>query len=161
MGSDPHIGTMRITTWTEYSLIITLHLGRRLRAGDGAVPARELAETEGLPADYTEQIFLRLRRAGLVQSVRGAKGGYFLSRPPEEITVRDVMTACERQTFEVNCQTHPVNDDRCNPAASCSIRPLWTELKHRIDSFLSSVTLADLMKQESSVEELVEIAHSD
>jgi Rrf2 family protein len=157
----PILGSMRITTWTEYSLIITLHLGRRLRAGDGAVPARELAEAEGLPADYTEQIFLRLRRAGLVQSVRGAKGGYFLSRPPEEISVRDVMTACERQTFEVNCQTRPVNDDRCSPAASCSIRPLWAELQHRIDDFLSSVTLADLMKQEASVEELVAITDSN
>lgn len=152
---------MRITTWTEYSLIITLHLGRRQRAGDGAVPARELAETEGLPADYTEQIFLRLRRAGLVQSIRGAKGGYFLSRPPEEISVRDVMTACERQTFEVNCHTHPVNDDRCGPEASCSIRPMWAALQSRIDEFLSNVTLADLMKEEASVEELVAIADSN
>lgn len=161
MGRDAHITGMRITTWTEYSLIIMLHLGRRKRVGDVAVPARELAETEGLPADYTEQIFLRLRRAGLVRSVRGAKGGYFLSRPPEEISVRDVMAACERQTFEVNCETHPVNDDRCSPAAACSIRPLWAALQQRIDDFLSSVTLADLMKQEASVEELVAISNSD
>ena len=146
---------MRVTTWTEYSLIITLHLAHRKRSGDGAVPARELAEIEKLPADYTEQIFLRLRRAGLVRSVRGAKGGYFLDREPEEITVHDVMSACERQTFEVNCHTHQIDDDRCSPSASCSIRPLWTELQLRIDDFLSSVTLADLMNQESAVEELV------
>lgn len=152
---------MRITTWTEYSLIIMLHLGRRRRAGDGAVPARELADIEGLPADYTEQIFLRLRRAGLVRSVRGAKGGYFLSRPPEEISVLDVMTACERQTFEVNCLTHPVDDDRCSASSSCSIRPVWQALQQRIDDFLSSVNLADLMKQEATVEELVAITNSD
>lgn len=146
---------MRITTWTEYSLIITLHLAHRKQAGDHAVPARELAEIEKLPADYTEQIFLRLRRAGLVQSVRGAKGGYFLSRDPSEITVRDVMSACERQTFEVNCQVHPVGEERCSPASSCSIRPLWTALQQRIDDFLTSVTLADLMNHESAVAELV------
>jgi len=153
---------MRITTWTEYSLIITLHLARRRLGEDGgaAVPARELAEAEGLPADYTEQIFLRLRRAGLVRSVRGAKGGYFLSRPPEEITVREVMTACERQTFEINCEVHPVDDDRCSAASSCSIRPMWAELQRRIDDFLSGVTLADLMKQEVDVEELVAITPS-
>lgn len=155
------LGTMRITTWTEYSLIITLPLARRKRAGYGAMPARELAEIEGLPADYTEQISLRLRRAGLVQSVRGAKGGYFLSRAPEEISVRDVMAACERQTFEINCQTHPVNDDRCSGGTACSIRPVWAALQRRIDDFLSSVTLADLMKQEAAVEELVAIPNSD
>lgn len=138
-----------------------LHLRRRKRAGDGAMPARELAEIEGLPADYTEQIFLRLRRAGLVQSVRGARGGYFLSRSPEEVSVRDVMAACERQTFKVNCETHPVNDDRWSSAAACSIRPLWAALQQRIDEFLSSVTLADLMKEEASVEELVAISNSD
>ncbi len=152
---------MRITTWTEYSLIIMLHLSHRKRTGDDAMPARELAEIEGLPPDYTEQIFLRLRRAGLVQSVRGARGGYFLSRPPEEISVHDVMAACERQTFEVKRQTHPVSDDRSSPAAACSIRPMWVALQQRIDEFLSNVTLADLMKQEASVAELVAISNSD
>jgi len=153
---------MRITTWTEYSLIITLHLARKHAAGEGggAVPARELANVEGLPADYTEQIFLRLRRAGLVQSVRGAKGGYFLSRSPEEISVRDVMTACERQTLELNCETHTVNDERCNPAGSCSIRPMWAEMQRRIDDFLSGITLADLLQSEAEVDESVRMLPS-
>ena len=70
---------MRVTTWTEYSLIISLHLAKRGRTGHGPVAARELADVEKLPADYVEQILLRLRRAGLVDSVRGAKGGYLLS----------------------------------------------------------------------------------
>ena len=152
---------MRITTWTEYSLIITLHLARRQALADESkVAARELAQAEGLPADYTEQIFLRLRRAGLVQSVRGAKGGYFLSRRPDQITVCDVMNASERQTFEVNCDLHPVDDERCAPATACSIRPLWNELHRRIDEYLSGITLADLLKQESEVQDLVNIAPS-
>ena len=73
---------MRVTTWTEYSLIISLHLARRGRSAVEPVAARELADAERLPADYVEQILLRLRRAGLVESVRGAKGGYFLARDP-------------------------------------------------------------------------------
>jgi Rrf2 family iron-sulfur cluster assembly transcriptional regulator len=80
--SHPRIlASMRITTWTEYSLIISLHLAKRGATGGGPVAAREIAETERLPGDYVEQILLRLRRAGLVESVRGAKGGYFLARP--------------------------------------------------------------------------------
>ena len=149
---------MRITTWTEYSLIITLHLARRGRSGTGPMAARELADSERLPPDYVEQILLRLRRAGLVESVRGAKGGYFLARPPAGISVRDVMAASEHQTFEVNCATHPVDADRCNPGHTCSIRPVWHALQQRVDELLASISLADLMKQETEVQELVGIS---
>ncbi len=61
--SPPHIPTMRVTTWTEYSLIISLHLAKRGGSGGGPVAVRELADLERLPADYAEQILLRLRRA--------------------------------------------------------------------------------------------------
>ena len=148
---------MRVTTFTEYSLIIVLHLARRRRAGAGTVAARELSEVERLPADYVEQILLRLRRAGLVESIRGARGGYFLARGPESISVRDVMNASEHQTFEINCESHPVDAARCSSGGACSIRPVWMALQQRVDDLLSSITLADLMKEESEVHELVTI----
>lgn len=148
---------MRVTTWTEYSLIIAINLAKRRRAGLGALSARELADTERLPADYVEQILLRLRRAGLVESTRGAKGGYVLARDPESLTVRDVMAASERQTFELNCESHPVDPDRCGPSARCAIRPVWVSLQKRIDQFLDSVTVADLLQEESKVLEAVSL----
>jgi Rrf2 family protein len=122
--------------------------------------ARELADSERLPPDYVEQILLRLRRAGLVESVRGAKGGYFLARPPAEITVRDVMAASEHQTFEVNCDTHQVNAERCAPDSSCSIRPVWYGLQQRIDEFLAGISLADLLQDAGKVQELVTLSSS-
>jgi Rrf2 family protein len=149
---------MRVTTWTEYSLIISIHLAKRGRTGTGPVAARELADTERLPADYVEQILLRLRRAGLVQSVRGAKGGYFLAKDPSAVSVRDVMAASEHQTFEINCSNHPVDADRCNSGTTCSIRPVWYALQQRVDELLASISLADLMRQESEVQELVGIS---
>lgn len=139
---------MRVTTWTEYSLLIALHLAKRGRTGSEPVAARELAEFERLPADYVEQILIRLRRAGLVESVRGARGGYYLAREPESITVRDVMSASEHQTFEINCTSHPVDADRCHPASACSIRPVWHALQRRVDELLSGITLADLLKEQ-------------
>jgi Rrf2 family protein len=151
---------MRVSTWTEYSLIITLHLARRGRSGTGPMAARELADSERLPPDYVEQILLRLRRAGLVESVRGAKGGYFLARPPAEISVRDVMAASEHQTFEVNCDAHPVNEERCHPASTCSIRPVWYALQNRVDEFLASISLADLLQDATKVQELVTLSSS-
>lgn len=143
---------MRVTTWTEYSLLIALHLARRGNGAGSPVAARELAEAERLPADYVEQILLRLRRAELVESVRGARGGYFLARDPATITVRDVMTASEHQTFEMNCESHPVDAERCAPSSTCSIRPVWLALQRRVDDLLSSITLADLLKEQPAPE---------
>jgi Rrf2 family protein len=147
---------MRVTIETEYSLIIALHLARRGRETE-PVAARELAQVERLPADYVEQILLRLRRAGLVESVRGARGGYYLAREPGAITVRDVMTASEHQTFEVNCTSHPVDSERCDPSTSCSIRPVWHALQRRVDDFLSGITLTDLLKEQPAAPELVSL----
>lgn len=151
---------MRVSSWTEYSLIISIHLARRIEAGGGPLAAREISEAERLPGDYAEQILLRLRRAGLVESVRGARGGYLLARPAELISVRDIMNAAEHQTFEINCEAHPVDAERCLTTASCSIRPVWRALQQRMDEFFGSISLADLMKPEHEVVELVEAGRS-
>jgi Rrf2 family protein len=149
---------MRITTWTEYSLIIAIHLAKRGASGSGPVAAREIAEQERLPGDYVEQILLRLRRAGLVESVRGARGGYYLAKEPQLITIRDIMTASEHQTFEMNCEAHPVDLERCAPGSACSIRPVWHALQQRVDDLLASISVGDLMKHETQVQELVTIS---
>jgi Rrf2 family protein len=148
---------MRVTTWTEYSLIIVLNLARHAGQGLGPVAARELAEVERLPGDYVEQILLRLRRAGIVQSVRGARGGYLLAREASTISVRDVMTASEHQTFELNCDAHPVDAERCAPGSTCSIRPVWLALQQRVDDLLEGISVADLLQEEAQVHELVSI----
>lgn len=144
---------MRITTQAEYGLICALHLARR--AADGPVTGRDIAATERLPGDYVEQIMLKLRRADIVRSTRGARGGYQLSRPADEITVRDVISAAEHSTFEVHCSSHPVEEERCSSAHNCSIRPVWMLLQQRIDDVLGSVRLSDLLLQESDVRERV------
>jgi len=140
---------MRVTTWAEYGLIVSVHLARRV--GQGPIAAREIAEQERLPADYVEQILLRLRRAGLVASMRGVKGGYLLARDARAITSKDVIQACEGATFEINCDIRPV-DERCAGESACGIRPLWRLLARRIDEVLESVTVADLLQDESTFE---------
>lgn len=146
---------MRVTTWAEYGLIVSLHLAKQGR--DAPTPARDMAHHEGLPADYVEQILLKLRRAGLVSSVRGAKGGYFLARDPETISVKDVIEAAENRTFEVNCDVHPVSPERCRSGGTCSLRPVWRELQRRVDDLLASISLADLKGRESEVQSLVAV----
>src|SRR5919107_5926984 len=99
---------MRITTWAEYGVICALHLARR--ASEGPVTGRDIAAQERLPGDYVEQILLRLRRAGIVTSTRGARGGYALARGATEISVRDVISASELTTFDLHCVSHPVGE---------------------------------------------------
>ena len=144
---------MRITTWAEYGLICALHLARR--AGEGPITGREIAAGERLPADYVEQILLRLRRAGLVNSTRGARGGYSLAKTPDEISVREVIAASELGTFDLHCVTHPVGEERCSESQSCSIRPVWVMLQQKIDNVLDSVHLGDLLVDERTVRQRV------
>lgn len=144
---------MRITTWAEYGLICALHLARR--AEEGPITGREIAASERLPGDYVEQILLRLRRADIVRSTRGAHGGYTLARPADEISVRDVIAASEHTTFDLHCVSHPVGEERCSAAQNCSIRPVWVLLQQKIDDVLESVHLADLLEQESVVRQRV------
>jgi Rrf2 family protein len=144
---------VRITTLAEYGVICALHLAKRV--GEGPVTGRDIAERERLPADYVEQILIRLRRAGLVKSTRGAHGGYALAKAPVEISVRDVIAASELQTFDLHCVSHPVEEERCSASHSCSIRPVWLLLQQKIDSVLDGVRLSDLLHGESEVRERV------
>ncbi|HUQ47552.1 MAG TPA: Rrf2 family transcriptional regulator [Gemmatimonadaceae bacterium] len=144
---------MRITTWAEYGVICALHLARR--TAKGPVTGREIAAQEKLPADYVEQILLRLRRAGVIASTRGARGGYTLARPAAEISIRAVIHASELETFDLHCVSHPVETDRCSASHNCSIRPVWVLLQTKIDEVLQGVTLADLLHDEPVVRERV------
>lgn len=144
---------MRITTWAEYGIICALHLAKR--AADGPVTGREIAATERLPADYVEQILLRLRRAEIIRSTRGPHGGYTLARPASDVSVRDVIAASELSTFDLHCVSHPVGADRCADSGNCSIRPVWILLQQKIDEVLQSVNLEDLLEDEPAVRQRV------
>ncbi len=86
---------------------------------------------ERLPADYVEQILLRLRRADIVRSTRGARGGYMLARPADEVTVREIIQASELSTFDLHCVSNPVEEGRCAESHNCSIRPVWQMLQQQ------------------------------
>ncbi|HEY7393395.1 MAG TPA: Rrf2 family transcriptional regulator [Gemmatimonadaceae bacterium] len=140
---------MRITTLAEYGVICALHLARRVT--DGPITGREIAEVERLPGDYVEQILLRLRRAGIVRSTRGARGGYVLARPADEVSIRNVIEASETTTFDLHCVSHPIGEERCSSSHSCSIRPVWMLLQRKIDDVLEGVHLSDLLLEEGEV----------
>ena len=144
---------MRITTLAEYGVICALHLARR--AAEGPVTGRDIAARERLPVDYVEQILLRLRRAEIVRSTRGARGGYELARGADTISIRAVIAASENMTFDLHCVSHPVGEERCSASHTCSIRPVWQLLQQKIDDVLEGIRLSDLLHEESTVRTLV------
>jgi Rrf2 family iron-sulfur cluster assembly transcriptional regulator len=110
--------------------------------GLGVVSLTTIAERQNLPLHYLEQLFLKLKKAELVQSTRGAQGGYQLARDIHNITVQDIVRAVDKELKATRCE----NDDHgCQPnGQKCVTHDLWAELSYLMDAFLSAVTLAHI-----------------
>ncbi|MBI5247201.1 MAG: Rrf2 family transcriptional regulator [Elusimicrobia bacterium] len=136
---------MRITSSIEYAtrLMVTL----AAEHGGAPVPAERLAETDNVPADYVSQILVKLRRAGLVTSHRGSAGGYALSKPPDEITIAQVVRAVDGAVFEDVCERFDAGSKDCRHQGQCSISPVWTKLGDLVTGYFESVTLAAILKE--------------
>ena len=137
---------MKLTTKGRYAVTAMLDLA--LHGNDGPVRLAEISERQEISLSYLEQLFSRLRRAGLVDSTRGPGGGYSLARPADEVAIADVILAVDENVDTTrcgglgNCQ----NDERC------LTHELWTELSDRIRSFLSEITLGSLMANSGVLE---------
>lgn len=121
------------------------------RQPGGDLTAERLAELENVPHDYVAQILLRLKKAGLVSSRRGARGGYSLARPPREITVGMMVRAAEDNVFEDVCGRYAKGDSMCRHQSGCGIRPVWAKVAQLVEDFLNRVTLGDLLEEEVQV----------
>lgn len=135
---------MRITQWGEYGVHFSTHIATREREGKPIVGAAEIAHDQGVDIQYAQQILQRLRRGGIIDSVRGPQGGYKLTRPAAEITLLDILVAAEGDTFEIICEAKPLGQLRCGSEAFCGLRPIWYDLKEHLNEFLRRYTLEAL-----------------
>lgn len=110
---------------------------------EGAVPLSAIADRQHLSIAYLEQIFVRLRRAGLVESARGRLGGYRLGRPASDINVAEIMRAVEEETRMTRCMGD--DDVGCVGEEKCIAHNLWHALGEQISIFLSSVSLREVL----------------
>ncbi len=140
---------MRLTTRSEYGLICLKYLCEH--SNGHPVSISEIAEKESLPKDYLEQIFLVLRRAGIVNSQKGTHGGFNLSRHPSEISLKEIFETLEGDIFEVFCSPQVREKIVCEHFSQCSVRPIWLKLAELIDEFCASITLETLMKDEKNL----------
>lgn len=151
---------MRITQWGEYGVHCSLYIALRQREGHSTVSASEIAESQGIALQYTQQILQRLRKGGIIQSTRGPAGGYSLMRPAEETTILNILDAAEGETFRVICENKPLSPTRCHNEVPCYLRDLWYSLREHVDSFLMKHTLSELLERHLAENKLVQLGNS-
>jgi Rrf2 family protein len=134
----------------EYGLRCLLQVARGWDAAPVALSA--IADAEGLSLEYAAKLLRRLRLAGLVRSLRGANGGYRLSRAPEEISVWSALEALGGDFFARDfCECHSGARLRCVRASDCSLRALWRRVQAALRGALAGVSLADLARDERAM----------
>lgn len=133
---------MRLTSKGRYA--VTAMLDVALHSQDGPVPLADISERQGISLSYLEQLFSRLRKNGLVSSVRGPGGGYLLGRSPAEIAVGSVISAVDESVDATRC----MGRGGCQSGTRCLTHTLWHSLSERISSFLNGITLAELVKNQ-------------
>lgn len=131
---------MELNTKGRYAVMAMADLAKN--SGDGAMPLSAIADRQQLSLAYLEQIFMRLRRAGLVESARGRTGGYRLARPAGEIAVADIMRAVAEETRMTRCSGGSIG---CVGEDRCLTHSLWAALGDQIAAFLSRVTLQEVL----------------
>jgi Rrf2 family iron-sulfur cluster assembly transcriptional regulator len=130
---------MKLTTKGRYAVTAMLDLA--LHYNRGAVTLSEIAGRQGISLSYLEQLFARLRRSGLVDSVRGPGGGYNLSRAPTAISVAEIIIAINENIDATRCG----GDRNCDGDERCLTHQLWEDLSERIHEFLAGISLGDLV----------------
>jgi len=125
-----------------------------LHYGQGPISLRSVAERQGISEHYLEQLMGVLRKAGYVKSVRGAQGGYELTKDPKDITVGDIVRVMEGPIAPVDCLLNGKTDNLyCDKAARCVTRNVWEQVQLSITSVLESISLADLCKDDATNKE--------
>jgi Rrf2 family iron-sulfur cluster assembly transcriptional regulator len=142
---------MKISAVEEYGLRCLLQLAQSRESQ--LLSAEDIASREGLSVAYVEKILAQLRRVGLVSSVRGMYGGYQLTRPPERITVGELVRAVDGDFFTDICDHFSGNQHTCVHSGSCSVRPVWLMVARHLYRILDHLTLADLLHDENRLEQ--------
>lgn len=149
---------MKVSSRAHYGLRAMTELART--HGHGTLSLTEIASREGLPLPYLEQVIGPLRKAGLVEGMRGAHGGYRLTRAPAEIKVGEIVRILDGPdaTALVECAADGYVGGSCARDTECLSRPLWSRVKAALDMVLFTTSLADLLNDATAGRELLNLS---
>ncbi|MBO8159579.1 Rrf2 family transcriptional regulator [Thermosyntropha sp.] len=141
---------MKLSTRGRYGLRAMLDIARHTEKNE-PVSIAAIAQHQDLSERYLEQIMMSLKKAGLVYSSKGAKGGYTLGKKPEDITVGEIIRALEGEISPVECVSLQKSEE-CIRADFCVTRIIWREVRDVINQVLDKYSLADLLKEEKNLQ---------
>jgi Rrf2 family iron-sulfur cluster assembly transcriptional regulator len=133
---------MKLSTKSRYGTRLMLDMAQHYQ--DGPIHLATVARRQGISVKYLEQIIIPLKKANYIRSVRGPKGGHMLARPPEEITVGEIVALLEDSASLAACSDNPMICDR---SSVCPTRDIWREAAQAMFDKLQSITLADLLSR--------------
>ena len=133
---------MKLSTKSRYGTRLMLDMAQHYE--DGPIHLATVAERQGISVKYLEQIIIPLKKANYIRSVRGPKGGHTLARPPEEITVGEIVALLEDSASLAACSDNPMV---CERSPVCPTRHIWQEAAQAMFAKLQSITLADLLSR--------------
>ena len=138
---------MKLSTRGRYGLKAMFQLATYY--GEGPIPLKNIADEQDLSDNYLEQLVSALRKEGLLNSVRGAQGGYMLARPPEEITVGNILRVLEGNLAPTDC----VMDEEyeCEKEESCVTKLVWVRIRDSINDVIDSITLKDMLDEQAKM----------
>ena len=131
---------MKLSTRGRYGIHAMYDLACNYNSGPQ--PIKAIAERQAVPEAYLEQLFASLKRDKLVNSLRGAQGGYTLARPPQEITVGDVLRTLEGGLNLVDCL---LEEDTCGKSCACPSRIAWLKIRDGLNAIVDGITLQDMI----------------
>ena len=131
---------MKLTTKSRYAINALAEL--LVYARNTPVRLKEISEKQNIELNYLEQIFRKLRLAGIVKSIRGRNGGYVYASDPSKISIKQVMDAVEEDLDATNC----AGSSSCFEGRQCSSHKLWDDLNHVVDNYLSKIFINDLVE---------------
>ena len=130
---------MRLTTKGEYAVRAMIYLAKA--GGNSPVQIREISLSEGISKAYIEQLFNKLRRSGIIKSLRGPSGGYVLGKPANKISIGDIIRSVEGPIFLTICSG---KGGFCKRSSSCGSYPVWKKISRQIENVLDSIKLGGL-----------------
>ena len=135
---------MKVSTKGRYALRALSHLADSYyRENNRSLSIKEISERENISNRYLENIFIKLKKTGILGSTKGEKGGFKLARSPESVTIYDILSSVENEVAPSRCV---VKANVCSRSGKCGIRKVWIRLDAHINDFLKSVTLKEIME---------------
>lgn len=136
---------MKISTQSRYGLRALFDIA--YHSAGQSTQVKDIAARQAISPRYIEQIFQKLKKGGIIKSIRGPAGGYCLTRKPEEITIGDIIRAAEGTIQLVFCGNDKNTAKRCQRAVECVTTDVWKEASSRLMAYFDSITLEDLCKE--------------